>query len=363
MGIDYSPLVISALKNPEKTIDFSLSQWDLLIRQARRAGVLARLGYLLEHQKNIQSKVPLPVLMHIQSAQIYANQVRRSIDWELLCIQKALDSVGLPLILLKGAAYVVAHDDVGLGRLFSDIDILVPKKELNRVERALINEGWKPGDIDVFDQRYYRKWMHELPPMQHVQRHTSIDVHHNLLPLTNRFCPDADKLLSKIVKIPEKNVWVLALEDRVIHSATHLFHEGELEHGFRDLSDLDLFFKEFSRQEDFWNKLLQRAEELKQQISLYYAFRYTNKIFQTSIPKKIFNHAKLYRPNRVKEALMDFLFLRALMPDHPSCNDRWTGLARWLLYIRSHYLRMPLYLLIPHLFRKSWMRLSGKSTH
>jgi len=33
-----------------------------------------------------------------------------------------------------------------------------------------------------------------------------------------------------------------------------------------------------------------------------------------------------------------------------------TGFARWLLYVRSHALRMPLYLAVPHLIRKAWMR-------
>ena len=46
----------------------------------------------------------------------------------------------------------------------------------------------------------------------------------------------------------------------------------------------------------------------------------------------------------------------ALQPDHPSCDSRWTGLARWLLYVRSHALRMPMRLLVPHLLRKSWMQ-------
>jgi hypothetical protein len=32
-----------------------------------------------------------------------------------------------------------------------------------------------------------------------------------------------------------------------------------------------------------------------------------------------------------------------------------TALALNLLYLRSHYLRMPLYLLLPHLCRKAWM--------
>ena len=32
-----------------------------------------------------------------------------------------------------------------------------------------------------------------------------------------------------------------------------------------------------------------------------------------------------------------------------------------LLYLRSHYLRMPLYLLLPHLVRKAWMRRQDES--
>ncbi len=60
---------------------------------------------------------------------------------------------------------------------------------------------------------------------------------------------------------------------------------------------------------------------------------------------------------------MDFLFLRALMPDHESCNDRWTGFARWLLFIRSHWLKMSWYQLIPHLLRKSIKRLTGQAPH
>ncbi len=47
----------------------------------------------------------------------------------------------------------------------------------------------------------------------------------------------------------------------------------------------------------------------------------------------------------------------ALRPDHPHCDGPYTGIARWLLYVRSHHLRMPLYLVVPHLLRKAFMRL------
>jgi hypothetical protein len=50
--------------------------------------------------------------------------------------------------------------------------------------------------------------------------------------------------------------------------------------------------------------------------------------------------------------LMDALYLRALRPDHPLAADTWTPLARWLLYLRSHWIRMPAHLLCWHLTRK-----------
>ena len=52
---------------------------------------------------------------------------------------------------------------------------------------------------------------------------------------------------------------------------------------------------------------------------------------------------------------MDQLFERALVADHPLCVDHFTGPAMWLLYIRSHYLRMPFHLLIPHLLHKAFI--------
>jgi hypothetical protein len=342
--------------------ELNLPQWDLLIRQARRANVLARLGFLLE-EAGIIGQIPTQPRLHIKSTQTYADRFYISLQWEITCIQEALKAVDVPLVLLKGAAYAVADDKAAKGRVFSDVDILVPENKLLEVEAALIKAGWMTNTFDPYDQKYYRQWMHEIPPLRHLKRQTSIDVHHNILPKTTKYCPDANKLLANIVKIPGKNIWVLAPEDRVLHSATHLFHEGELEHGFRDLSDLDLLFKEFSIQENFWGNLKQRAGELNQQIPLYYALRCTSLILQTPVPEEVLKASEKHAPNRIKQKLMDALFLRALMPDHQSCNDQWTGLARWLLFLRSHWLKMPWYLLIPHLFRKSIMRLTGKSNH
>jgi hypothetical protein len=356
------PLISQVFSNPGQVREFNLQQWALLIRQARRANMLASLAIFLADNVKFD-EIPEQPRLHLKSAQIQAERFNISLEFEINCIEKALKEIPIALVFLKGAAYHLATDQAGKGRLFSDVDILVPEEKLLEVERALIKAGWMTNTLNPYDQKYYREWMHEIPPLRHLKRQTSIDVHHNILPKTTRFCPDANKLLANIVKIPEKNVWVLAPEDRVLHSATHLFHEGEFTQGFRDLSDLDLLLKEFSIQENFWAKLLQRADELKQQIPLYYALRYTQLILQTPVPEKVLKASKKQSPKWIKTKLMDALFLRALMPDHESCNDRWTGLARWLLFVRSHWLKMPVYLMVPHLSRKAFRRVLGKERH
>ncbi|MDO8843394.1 nucleotidyltransferase family protein [Methylicorpusculum sp.] len=348
--------------NPHCVEDYHLQQWDLLIRQARSANVLVRLAEMFK-ESALFDAIPDKPRMHLESAWIHAQRFKLSLIWEIKCIEKALLPIDEPIIFLKGAAYHLADNHAGKGRLFSDIDILVPEKAIPEVERALIKGGWMTNTFDPYDQRYYREWMHEIPPMRHLKRQTTLDVHHNILPKTCKFCPDSKKLLANIVQTGENNTWVLAPEDRILHSATHLFHEGELEQGFRDLSDLDLLLKEFATHPDFWSTLLLRADELKQRIPLYYALRYTHAILDTPVPQSVLDQSEKYLTGRVRRAFMDFLFLRALMPNHASCNDRWTGFARWLIYIRSHALKMPIRLLIPHLLRKSFRRFSSKDTH
>jgi hypothetical protein len=50
---------------------------------------------------------------------------------------------------------------------------------------------------------------------------------------------------------------------------------------------------------------------------------------------------------------MDFLAFRALMPGGGERDPWGAGAARWLLYVRSHWLRMPPWLLTRHLTIKA----------
>jgi hypothetical protein len=351
-------LLRDALVEPTTLTTLTPQQWDLLIRQGRNADMLARLAAdcqtlgLFEH-------IPERARRHLDSAAVLARRQHRELRWEVQLIEEALAPTGTSFVLLKGAAYAMSGLLAARGRMMSDVDILVPRAALPEVESALMMRGWVSDAKSAYDQRYYRTWMHELPPMQHFHRGTSIDVHHAIVPISARSHPSSDALLRSALPLAGNvNVKLLAPLDMVLHSASHLFHEGELDQGFRGIVDLDSLLREFGEQDGFWDQLIPRAIELELVRPLFYALRYASLMLGTPVPPAAMaevSHAPGAPNSALFLALMDALFLRALRPTHASTSDGWTPLARWLLYVRGHWMRMPPGLLIRHLARKTWM--------
>jgi len=346
---------VAALTRTEALIAYSLGEWDSVIRQCRAAKVLAKLAVRLE-DCGLLDRIPEAPRRHLTAAHLVASRQNQAVNTEVEQIQKALAKTQAPIILLKGAAYAMAALPTARGRTFGDIDILVPRERLADVEAALMLHGWVTTHHDAYDQRYYRRWMHEIPPMRHMRRGTVIDVHHAITPDTSRIRADSQKMLTAAVPLPgHGKLFVLAPEDMVLHSATHLFLESELDSGLRDLADIDSLITHFSTADDsFWSRLMERAIEVGLTRPLFYALRYTEKILGTRIPPWVQAKAIAGSPARPLLSLMDALFLRALQPKHSTAADRFTGLARWMLYVRGHWLRMPFFLLIYHLARKAF---------
>ena len=194
MIVTHPDSVSIALRDPGALPGCTLAQWEALIRQARRANLISRLAALLDDQGLLQD-VPAAPRAHLRAAQVVAQAQAEAVRREIAYIRKALARIDTDIVLLKGAAYLLAGLPVARGRVFTDVDILVPRTALAEVEAALMLHGWATTHHSPYDQRYYRHWMHELPPMLHVTRETVLDVHHAILPMTARLKPDSAKLL------------------------------------------------------------------------------------------------------------------------------------------------------------------------
>jgi len=348
-------LLLATLRDPASVRQLTLAQWDLLLRQAASAKLMACLVCLFD-DAGLTAGLPAPVRAHVEWTRVLMTRHADAVHFEILRIQAALAGLGVPVLLLKGAAYSAAGLAPARGRLFSDIDVMVPKAQLADAEAALMLHGWVSQSQDEYDQRYYRQWMHEIPPMQHMRRQSVIDVHHAILPETARVRPDPAKLRAAAVDIPGlPGVQTLAPADMVLHSAVHLFYDGEFDSGLRDLVDLHRLLTQFGATPGFWEKLPGRAIEMELTRPLLYALRYSQQLLGTMVPEATFTALAPAAPHPYLMALMHALLVRGLQPMHPSCDDALSPAARGLLYIRGNWLRMPPLLLARHLFHKAFI--------
>lgn len=344
--------LILALTSPPAMAGFTPAQWDRIVPQARAAGLLGRLGALAA-QHNLAAALPKPVWHALEAGLVFAERQALAVHYELAKLDAALAGLGIPVLVLKGAAYVAAGSPAAAGRMMTDIDILVPKQAIHDTEAALILTGWLSSHHDAYDQRYYRQWMHEIPPMQHIRSGTILDVHHNLLPETARIRTRPDLIIAAACPLPDRVCLHVPSEpDLILHSATHLMHEGEWKHGLRDLSDLyALIVAASDRHDEFWPQLAKRARELNLERPLALVLVQLQRIFGLQAPA-----LDLPRARRFGDRIIRDLLTRALSGYHASCRLPLTGFAEFILFVRSHWLRMPAHLLIPHLLYKAVKR-------
>lgn len=349
------PLLAAVLADPARLPGLTEAEWDLVLRQSAASMLNASLYHLVaEH--NALANIPVRARRHLEWADAAWRSHERAAQHEIACIIEALSGTGVTPILLKGAAYAAAGLKAARGRRFSDIDVLVPKECLPDVEAALMLHGWHTTALDAYDQRYYREWMHELPPMVHVRRGNTIDVHHAIVPETAPVRPDPAKLRAAAIPVSgQPGLKVLCPHDMFLHSAVHLFWDGEFDHGLRDLFDLHRLALQFGLEPAFWNGLVERAQELELTRPLFYALRYCKRLLGTPVPLAVLKHAEIGRPHVALLTLMDALFVRALLPPHPHCDGRDVALAHFALYVRGNWLRMPPMLLSRHLFHKAFL--------
>jgi len=349
--------LLGMLREPARMATLELAGWDLLLRQAGAAGLLARLALQAE-ALGLNDDLPEPVRPHLTAARTVAAKQRQAVRWEARRVARALAGIGAPVLLLKGAAYAIADLPPATGRLFGDIDILVPRERLEAVEAALMLAGWHAAGDSDYDQRYYRRWMHELPPLVHIRRGTVLDVHHNLLPLSARIRTDAAPILAEARALDDPPGLLIPRDtDLVLHSACHLFHEGEWGHGLRDLVDLDALLRGFAARPAFWDELIARAALLNLGRPLNYALDCCRRWLLTPVPEAVLAACPA-RPPTWRRAWMRALFDRGLASAHPACHVPGNRAATFLLYLRSHYLRMPWRLLLPHLAHQAMRRTS-----
>ena len=321
-------LLARALRDPASVAALDAQGWTAVLAAARAEQLIGTLAWRVEGLA-----MPGAARCVLEDARATVEQGRLVALWEAEMARRALAGTGMPVVLLKGTAFVAAGLSAGQGRQIGDLDILVPRERIDEAEAALIAAGWEWVKPDPYDDDYYRRWMHELPPLIHRERDRMIDVHHTILPLTARITPDAAALIESRVAL-RNGLFVLPPEGMVVHAAAHLLADGDLQGGLRNLWDIRCLTEEFGG----WEFDLQLAacaarHGLTREVER--ALRLSDHLFGGG--------AEL--------TLADRLHVRRLL-----ARDGWgrstRKLTEQIFYLRGHWLRMPPLMLMRHLWTK-----------
>ena len=326
------------LARPETAARLSGAQWQAVLTVAKAERLDGTLAHRLRN-----AAIPGSVAPILCDAATETAHFQRVARWDCAQIALATANSSAPVVLLKGAALLLSGSSAAPGRAIGDVDLLVPRDALDEVESRLIEAGWEWAKPDPYDDAYYRRWMHELPPLIHKSRNSVADVHHTILPLTARPTPDPAAIIARARPVEGSALLVPAPTDLLIHAAAHLIADGELEGGLRNLWDIDRLAREHGTA-DFWMTVMEHARGHQLTEPVRRALRLARRLYGTPVPNA---SCGTQRPS-------DALFLRRLL-----ARDGWgrsrAPLTRLAFSARGHALRMPPRLLIPHLWRK-WRR-------
>jgi hypothetical protein len=341
-------LLLRALSAPPSMAGFTAADWTGVVAVARKAGLLARLAELARRD-GVFERIPEAPAHHLEAARAVAEKHHRDVRWELLQIGRSLADLPGPAVMLKGGCYVASGVSAHLGRMFGDIDIIVPREQLDQAERLLTTGGWTFEKESEYDNQYYRKWTHQLPPMRHPTRESVIDLHHALRPPIAPGKVDTAGLFID-ARPTEFGLGIPCPMDMVIHSSTHLFYAMDFRNSLRDLSDIDLLLREFGTSERWWRDLIERSRRFGLVSPVAMALLHAKRTLATPIPAAILAEA-LKAAGRGEHRLLDRLVSAVLPPSNVATSWLAAG-ARAILFARGYFLDMPPSVLATHIVHK-----------
>lgn len=359
------PLTVSdriSIIRGKKSID-GLSDKALirLIKMAAEQFLLPRLvasqgQALLSHHGVTESRVISGLICdHMTFSAFDQDRLR----FEAEQIARVLADTIDPVILLKGGAYVMADKQAGTARRVSDLDILVPREQLARAERQLLGAGWAfVEETDTpYNQVYYRQYMHELPPMVHTDRNAVLDVHHRILPQTARMSEDIDAMIKAAVAVSGTGFKRFSDIDLYLHAAVHHCVDGDFTNPARAVVELlDLFDDCAGEVPHQGVDIFARAEALGLTTAAAYALLLLYRFGGVMLaPEVLVACSKQISPLVLKA--LSVKLVAGLENGDAGLGEKS---AQALLYLRSHLLRMPLRLLLPHLGRKMGQAISRR---
>jgi hypothetical protein len=322
-------------RSPAVAGQLSEDQWGSVLLLANHTELLPQIA---ERVLNCKGDLDLPACVHhrfLRERQLNGFN-RLSIEFELDELERLLGDMACPLVLLKGCAYLKAGLRWADGRRSGDVDLLVREQDVERVSEKLLHSGFEfDEELDPRDASYFRRWLHELPPVHHNYRKKEIDLHFRLLPQCDPNSFSSDSLIDRSIAIQGSVFRWLDPVDRIIHAAINLGRTGEYRRALRDLWDIQSLIQDAGGTDHYcWVDLADRSRELGVQKTVSEVLLLAEQAVGLVVPDEFVQRIGVGSRHSVRRRITYRTMCRAAIPSHLDLRSRQRRRAMWLM---EHY--------------------------
>jgi hypothetical protein len=312
--------------------------WPQLASVSYAQGI-APLVYHSLVQSDAVGLVPIAVAQMLRSS-YYANAARNALLYnDLKELLIAFEEEKIDVIVLKGAALAETVYPHRALRPMSDVDLLVRKHQLSKVESKLLDmgyllEGGEQTKEFYLEHRYH--WVFTKRP------DVSIEIHWHIKRPTSPFRIDIDGLWERAQQsaIAGVDVLVVSPEDLLLHLCQHT-HKHNLIGGIRPLCDIAETTKYFGDKID-WTKIANISSAWGMEAGCYLVLSLATELLDAPVPNGFLNDIKpadfnMEVINWAREAVLGYGECRLIFPDlvklfwkGRSAKERWAILQKIL---------------------------------
>ena len=278
--------------------ELSNADWDDLLRTSARHGVAPLLYHRLSTSRT-GAPIPEEVMLSLRNSYLQSAARNMKLYHELGKVLGKLRQDDIPVIALKGAHLAeIVYGNIAL-RPMGDVDLLVRKEDLGRVEEILLGMGYLPAECNRQISTDNCHFVYKL-----AGKGLSVEVHWAFMPSNYRFEIDMDGVWerSRPCVLAGVEVSVLCPEDQLLylclHTSKHLFDDM----GLKPLYDISSVIRHYGEEMD-WNQVQSRCEQWGTEKSVYVALTLAGEIFGVTVPNDLM---KAVQPVDLDERFMAF---------------------------------------------------------